>query len=39
LIADGGIKHSGEIVKAITAGAETVMLGSCWRAWTKARAI
>ncbi len=28
MIADGGIKYSGDMVKAIVAGAETVMLGS-----------
>lgn len=28
IIADGGVKYSGDIVKAIVAGAETVMLGS-----------
>lgn len=28
IIADGGIKYSGEIVKAIVAGADSVMLGS-----------
>ena len=28
IIGDGGIKYSGDIVKAITAGAEVVMLGS-----------
>jgi IMP dehydrogenase len=28
LIADGGIRYSGDVPKAIVAGAETVMLGS-----------
>jgi IMP dehydrogenase len=28
IIADGGVKHSGDVVKAIAAGAHTVMIGS-----------
>ncbi len=28
IVADGGIKYSGDVVKAIAAGAETVMIGS-----------
>jgi IMP dehydrogenase len=32
LIADGGIKYSGDVTKAIAAGADSVMIGSLFRA-------
>ena len=37
VIADGGIKYSGDIVKAIAAGASVVMIGGFWPALKKAR--
>ena len=38
IIADGGIKYSGDIVKAIGAGASVVMIGSLFAVRSKARA-
>lgn len=38
IIADGGIKYSGEITKAIAAGASAVMLGSLLQVRKKAQA-
>ena len=38
VIADGGIKYSGDLAKAISAGADCAMVGRCWPVLTKPRA-
>ncbi len=38
VIADGGIKFSGDLVKALAAGADCAMIGSCSPAPTRRRA-
>jgi IMP dehydrogenase len=38
VIADGGIRTSGDVVKALAVGASAVMAATCSRAPTKARA-
>ncbi len=35
VIADGGVKYSGDVVKAVAAGADVIMLAACLQAVTK----
>ncbi len=37
VIADGGIRYTGDMVKAIAGGADCVMIGACSPAWRKAQ--